>query len=125
MSSLNIFLAFFLFVALAQGYCWTNSGYHIASQGILFYSTSFVTFFSSIGFAAAIGRERSNGLCKYGNDTSLDDECPVACLSVILTVLGDCYWYACNCLSICFVFFCILIGLCLLLDFPSLLLLCT
>lgn len=50
-----------------------------------------------IGLAAGIGRERSNGVCKYGNDTTLDDECPVACLSVILTVLGDCYWYVRDC----------------------------
>ena len=41
--------------------------------------------------AIGMGEVSSAGVCVYGKNKNLDDECPVSCQGLITAVWGDCY----------------------------------
>jgi len=70
-------VAFLLVVlpVVVFGRCWTTAPYHVAAKA----------------FAEGSGDIHSNSVCKYGNTTTLSDDCPNACIGLIRATWGDCY----------------------------------
>jgi len=70
-------VAFLLVVlpVVVFGRCWTTAPYHVAAKA----------------FAEGSGDISSNSVCKYGNTSSLSNDCPNACIGLIRATWGDCY----------------------------------
>jgi hypothetical protein len=75
----TMFLFFYFFLASlttkGEAFCWGSGVYHLAAEAL----------------AIGIGPVDSSAVCVYGSSSSLDEECPLPCQTLLAAAWGDCY----------------------------------